>query len=329
MIRDLSLALAAIVAVAALCFGATKMHPLVPPQPTPVLATGAMAGAEPGVAPAAAAVAAPSGPVIMRINGEPVTEEEFLLFISTLPDNVKQMASQTEARKKIAEQFVRMKVLEQEGRRLGADKDPDVASKMQFGHTNVVVEYALKKIAATPPEPMLRAEYEKHKTEFQSTELSHILVAYEGGQIPPKSGPALPIQQAAQKAQAIEAKLRSGSLFGPMAAQFSDDQTTGVQGGKLGKVQPGMLPPEIQAVVDKLKPGEISQPVRSQFGIHIFRVDDRQGSAYEQVRPLIMRKVQQDMVTAAVDKLEKSARVERDPKYFSAKAPLVQPKPQG
>src|SRR2546423_5592085 len=101
MIRDLSLALAVIVAVAALCFGATKMHALVPPQPTPVLATGA-AGAEPGVVPGAAAAAAPTGPVIMRINGEPVTEEEFLLFISTLPDNVKQMATQSEARKKIA-----------------------------------------------------------------------------------------------------------------------------------------------------------------------------------------------------------------------------------
>lgn len=326
MTRDLSLAAVVIVAIAALCFGAVKMHPLTPPPASPVVATAASVTG----APAAVPVAAPKGPVIMTVNGEPVTEEEFQLFLSTLPDNIRQMANQSEPRKKIAEQFVRMKVVEQEGRRLGADKDPDVQSKMAFGHTNVLVEYALKKIASNPPESQVRAEYEKHKTEFGTTELSHIVVAYDGGKIPPKSGPPLPEPQAMQKAQAIEAKLRSGALFGPTAAQFSDDQTTGVQGGRLGEVQPGMLPPDLQAVVDSLKPGEISRPVKSEFGIHIFRVDDRRPAPYEQVRPMIVRKLQQDAVATAVDKLEKSARVEKDPKYFSAGAPIVTPqRPQG
>jgi hypothetical protein len=318
MTRDLSIAAIVAVVVAALCFGVMKMHPTTPPQSSTVVAT-------------TGSPAAPAGPVIMRINGEPVTESEFQLFLSTLPDNIRMMANQSEARKKIAEQFVRMKVVEQEARKLGGEKDPDVAAKVGFDRTNVLVEYALKKFAAMPPEGQLRAEYEKHKNEFVSSSLSHILIAYQGGQIPPKGGgPALPYPQAMQNAQVIEARLRSGALFGPTAAQLSDDTTTGVQGGKLGEVQPGMLPPELQSVVDHLKPGEISQPVRSQFGIHIFRLDDRHASAYEQVRPMILRKLQQDMVGAAVDKLEKSARVERDTKFFSANAPLVSsPKPQG
>lgn len=324
MTRDLSLAAVVIIAIGAVCFGAVKMHPLTPPPPSPVVATEVSAAGAP------AAVSVPKGPVIMTVNGEPVTESEFQLFLSTLPDNIRLMANQSEARKKIAEQFVRMKVVEQEARKLGADKDPDVQSKMAFGHTNVLVEYALKKMAPTPPESQLRAEYEKHKSEFGAAELSHILVAYQGGQIPPKSGPPLPEAQAMQKAQAIEAKLRSGALFGPTAAQLSDDTTTGVQGGKLGEVQPGMLPPELQAVVDTLKPGEISQPVKSQFGIHIFRLDDRRAAPYEQVKPMILRKLQQDAVTAAVEKLEKSARVDMNPKYFSPGAPIITPqKPQG
>lgn len=326
MTRDLSLAAVVIIAIAALCFGAVKMHPLTPPPPSPVVAAEVSAAGAPAAAPAAV----PNGPVIMRVNGEPVTESEFALFLSTLPDNIRQMANQSEARKRIAEQFVRMKVVEQEGRKLGAEKDPDVQAKMGFGHTNVLVEYALKKMAPNPPESQLRAEYEKHKSEFGAAELSHILVAYQGGQIPPKSGPALPEAQALQKAQAIEEKLRSGALFGPTAAQLSDDTTTGVQGGKLGEVQPGMLPPELQAVVDRLNPGEISQPVKSQFGIHIFRLDDRRAASYDRVRPMLLRKVQQDAVTAAVEKLQQSAHVEMDPKYFSAHAPIITPqKPQG
>jgi peptidyl-prolyl cis-trans isomerase C len=327
MSRDLSITVAVIVAVAALCFGAVKFHLLTPPGATPVTAT---SGSATQAAEAPEASAAAKGPVIMRVNGEPVTEAEFQLFLGTLPDNIRLMANQSEPRKKIAEQFVRMKVVEQEARKLGGDKDPDVQAKMDFGHTNVLVEYALKKFATMPSEAQLRAEYEKDKHEFGATDLSHILVAYQGGQIPPKSGPALPFEQAMQKAQAIEAKLRSGAVFGPTAAQLSDDTTTGVQGGKLGEVQPGMLPPELQSVVDKLQPGQISQPVRSQFGIHIFKVDDRRPASYEQVKAMIVRKVQQDMVSAKVDNLEKSARVEKDPKYFSPGSPIVSaPKPQG
>ena len=324
MTRDLSLAAAAIVAIAAICFGAVKMHQLMPPQPSPVVATQVSAAGAP------AAVSEPTGPVIMRVNGEPVTESEFQVFLSTLPDNIRLMANQSEPRKRIAEQFVRMKVVEQEARKLGGDKDPDVQSKMEYGHTSVLVEYALKKMAPNPPESQVRAEYEKHKNEFGASELSHILVAYQGGKIPPKSGSPLPEPQAMQKAQEIEMRLRGGAQFGPTAAQLSDDTTTGVQGGKLGEVQPGMLPPELQQVVDNLKPGEVSQPVKSQFGIHIFKLDARNPAPYEQVRPMIVQKLQQDAVSAAVEKLQKAARVEMDPKYFSPGSPVATPpKPQG
>jgi len=45
---------------------------------------------------------------------------------------------------------------------------------------------------------------------------------------------------------------------------------------------------------------------------------------------MIVRKLQQDAVTAAIDKLEKSARVEKDPKYFTAGAQIItNPRPQG
>ncbi|HEX3109097.1 MAG TPA: peptidylprolyl isomerase [Thermoanaerobaculia bacterium] len=324
MTRDLTIAAIVVVAIIAVCFGAVKMHSLNPPSGSPVVAT------HPSAAAAPTAVPAPKGNVIMRVNGEPVTEAEFQMFLSTLPDNIRLMANQSEARKKIADQFVRMKVVEQEGRKLGGEKDPDVQAKMKFGLTNVLDEYTIQKITPTPSDAQARVEYEKHKGEFGAAELSHIVIAYQGSRIPPKNGQPLSEGQAMQEAQAIEQKLRGGALFGPTAARYSDDTTTGVQGGKLGQVQPGMLPPEIQAVVDKMKPGEISQPVKSEFGIHIFKLDDRRDAPYEQVRPAIMRKLQQDAIAAAIEKLEKSARVEKDPKYFAANTPVVTPpKPQG
>ncbi|HEY2830516.1 MAG TPA: hypothetical protein VGJ88_10400, partial [Thermoanaerobaculia bacterium] len=96
MSRDLSIAAAVVVAIAALCFGAVKMHLLSPPSPSPVTATSVSAGGTP------AAGAVPKGHVIMSVNGEPVSEAEFQLFLGTLPDNIRLMANQSEARKKIA-----------------------------------------------------------------------------------------------------------------------------------------------------------------------------------------------------------------------------------
>src|SRR5262249_41150585 len=126
MSRDLSLAAVVVIAIAAVCFGAVKMHPLTPPPASPVVATEASAAPAGTGAPAAVQVPAPNGRVIMRVNGEPVTEAEFQMFLSTLPDNMRLMANQSEARKRIADQLVRMKVVEQEGRKLGGDQDADV-----------------------------------------------------------------------------------------------------------------------------------------------------------------------------------------------------------
>lgn len=311
MKRDLLVALAGILIVCALTFGLVSAGHLQPPQLTPPSAGEG----------AATSTGAAAGNVIMRVNGEPVTDREFALFMQTLPEQMQALAATPGGRNELANQIVKLKVLEQEGRKLGAARDPEVATKMEFGKTNVYVEYALQKIAKSAGDAELRADYEKNKASFASTELSHILVAYRGGAIPPRSGEALPLEDAMKKAQAIEAKLRSGAEFGPMAAQYSDDQTTADSGGSLGPVAPGALPPDVQSVIDHLGKGEISGPVRTQFGIHIFKVIDRKAQTFEEVKPLLQRRAQQNAVTAAVERLQKSAKVERDPRFFGTPEP--------
>jgi hypothetical protein len=311
MQRDLLIALAVILAIAGICFGAVKAHPLTPPQPTPPVAVEGAPGTAPAVKPA--------GPVVMHVNGEPVTEAEFALFLQSLPEQYRQMVSNPAVRRELAEQFVRMKVLEQQAKKLGADQDPEVAAKMSFGHTNVLLEYALKKIGAQPPEAAMRAAYEKEKAQIPPvTSLAHIVIAYQGGQIPSRASQPLPPELAMQQAQLVIAKIKSGMPFEEAARQYSDDEGSAAQGGRIGDMQPGMLPPELQQVIDKMQPGAISAPIRSQLGIHIFRVLARHAPSFEELKPALTRRVQQDMVQAEVEKLQKTAKVELDPKYFPA-----------
>lgn len=309
MKKDLLFPIVGAIVIAAVCYGITKAVPTTPPPPSPPLAA---AAESPGVH------AAVPGKVIMRVNGQPVTDREFNLFISTLPEQVQGFAQLPAGRKQIANQMARLIVLQQEAEKLGARKDPDVQARLALGDANLVAQWAAEKLAGKPTDAELRAEYQKHQGELTQYQLSHILIAYQGSEVPARNGHPLPLDQAMKKAQQVEAALRGGAPFPQVAAQASDDTQSAAQGGQIGTVNPSQLPPELAQVVVKLKQGEISQPTQSRFGIHIFKVDATQTQSFDQLRPALQRQVQQTSITNAIDKLHNTAKIEMDPQFFSA-----------
>ena len=73
----------------------------------------------------------------------------------------------------------------------------------------------------------------------------------------------------------IRNKIISGkATFGAMAKQYSDDSSA-AKGGDLGWLSPGETVPEFEQAMDALKPGEISQPIKSPFGYHLIQVLER------------------------------------------------------
>ena len=274
---------------------------------------------------AAAQQSATAGNVVLRVNGRPVTEREFALFVTTLPEQMQPYATTPAGRKLVAEQMTPMLVLQQEAQKLGAQSDADAQARLALSDANAEAQWAAEKLAGTPTEAQLRAEYDKHRDEFASFELSQIVVAYQGGQIPAKNGKPLPPDQAMAKASRIEAQLHSGAKFGALAAAVSDDSASGAQGGKLGNVNAAQLPPDLQQAIVSLKPGEVSKPIQSRFGIHIFQVGERTAQPFEQLKPALQRQAQQATVSAAIDRLRKSAKIDYDPKFFGTAAAAPAP----
>jgi hypothetical protein len=316
MKRDLTIGAIAIVLTAGICYGIAAMRPSLKatlPQPfsehTGATTTGPNAET-----------------IVMRVNGEPVTDREFAVFGASLPQQAQMYLQSAEGRRIVAEQYARMKVLEQEGKRLGADDDPEVAAKMKFGRTNVAVEYAIGKLGAQTPDATLRAEYDKNKKEFDTADLSHIVIGYQGSKIPSRNKNVPTREQAVALAKQVEDKLRGGAPFEQLAAAVSDDTQSAGSGGRLGMVPVSQLPPELQAAVSPLKAGQISGPVVSQFGVHIFKVNDRKTQSYEEVKPMLQQRLQQTTVKDAVDRLAKAAKIEYDPKFFPDKLAAGHPK---
>ncbi|WP_162914876.1 peptidylprolyl isomerase [Desertibaculum subflavum] len=81
-------------------------------------------------------------------------------------------------------------------------------------------------------------------------------------------------EEARRNAVNIIEQLRSGAAFPAMARQFSNGSTA-TAGGDLGWVRAGTLPEEVERVVAKLSPGQISEPIRSTTGFHIVLVRER------------------------------------------------------
>ena len=121
------------------------------------------------------------------------------------------------------------------------------------------------------PEAELQKYYDEHKTEFVRKEqvfLSQLVISTEG---------KTPQQVAAAEAKGkdIVARARKGDKFSELVAAYSDDPETARTGGSLPPHGRGELQPQIEAVVFKMKKGEVTDPIKIQGGLLILKVDER------------------------------------------------------
>jgi Parvulin-like peptidyl-prolyl isomerase len=77
------------------------------------------------------------------------------------------------------------------------------------------------------------------------------------------------------KLKQLKTRIEGGDNFAELAKSHSEDPASAVNGGDLGWVNPGEMVPEFEQVMKKLKPGEISEPFKTDFGWHIVQVMDR------------------------------------------------------
>ena len=116
------------------------------------------------------------------------------------------------------------------------------------------------------PPGTVEARYEARKAGFTVAEqrrVSHILVADEEGN-----------DEALARAEALRARIVAGVPFEEVAREASDDPASGQQGGDLGFGGRGIWAPPFEAAAFSLAVGDLSEPVRSDFGVHLIRVDD-------------------------------------------------------
>ena len=125
---------------------------------------------------------------------------------------------------------------------------------------------------------------------------SHILAHIKSSEIEGDASPEEKQKQAEDKAKArateLLKKVKAGADFGEIAKKHSDDPGSGAQGGSLGEFPQGTMVSAFEAALEKLKIGEISEPVLTPFGYHIIKLEGREEERFkplEEVREEIIQ----------------------------------------
>ena len=163
------------------------------------------------------------------------------------------------------------------------------------------------------PETQVLSDYNSRKNDFQVTErvkARHILLKTEGtteAVVKPK-------------ADALLKQLKAGGDFAKLAKENSNDPGSASQGGDLGFLVKGQTVPEFEKSAFSLKPGEISDLVKTQYGFHIIQVqqhDQPQIQPFEQVKNQIMLDIRQRSANQMMEKTADAtvAALRKDPTH--------------
>ncbi len=221
-----------------------------------------------------------SDPVVFEAGGRKMTRADFDALMQNLPENVRAQLGpdSPESRRRLAEQLGEIMSYAAEARRLQVPEKPAVQVQLFLQQESMLASLLYQHFTETarPAEQQLEAYYNAHKEEFETARARHILVRFQGSRVPLREGQKdLTPEEALARAEALRQRILKGEDFAAVARAESDDTGSGNSGGDLGSFGRGRMIPEFENAVFALPLGEISQPVRTQFGYHIIQVQER------------------------------------------------------
>jgi len=254
-------------------------------------------------APAAEApAAAPAQPspdaVVATIGDMTITEADLAFAAEDLQAELQQVPA-AERRAFLVTVLIDMKVMAKAAKEAGmADTDLFKRRLAYLEDRSLRRSYFADKIAAGITQEQIQAAYDEFVKGFQPIEevhARHILVATE------------------EEAKAVKAELEGGKPFELLAMEKTTDPSGKQNGGDLGFFQKGMMVPEFESVAFTLEPGQISDPVKSQFGWHIIKVEEKRMSAPPPLEQMAQQLGQQVMFKAfdeEISRLKKDIKID-------------------
>ncbi|SHG28584.1 peptidylprolyl isomerase [Bradyrhizobium erythrophlei] len=259
-----------------------------------------------------------ANPVLAKVNGSEIRQSDVTLAEEELGPSLAQMDPSTK-KDNVLSFLIDMKIVAKAAEDKKIENNEDFKKRLAFTRNRLLMDSLLASEgkAATTDDAMKKVyeDASKQISGEQEVHARHILVETE------------------DEAKAVEDELKKGADFAELAKKKSKDPGAS-DGGDLGFFTKDQMVPEFSAVAFSLEPGKISDPVKSQFGWHVIKVEEkrnRKAPDFDQVKgqieTYVTRKAQADYVA----KLREGAKVERmdqaaaDPAKADAKPDPAKP----
>lgn len=299
-----------------------------PKQATPAAPTNMVPlTLKPGNASTQVAPALPIPPdrVVLTVNDHKFTAAE----LDRIMTQTRSGGQSPAARKQFGDTIVKMLVLADDGHRRKLDETPTFRSQVQLQSNNILAGVTFTEISkeSKPTEEEVRKYYDDHKADFEEVKARHILIRFQSSTVPVKPGEKdITEAEALAKAQDLRKKLVAGGDFAAIAKEESDDAGSAASGGELGFFRHHQMVPSFETAAFAMKDGEISDPVKSQFGYHVIQVEAHQTKTFDEAKPEIERNLAPQAAQKALEDMVRKATVEMDKDYFgSAPAMTIPP----
>jgi peptidyl-prolyl cis-trans isomerase C len=245
------------------------------------------------------ACAQSSDPVVAKVDGTDIKASDLAIAEEEIGQNMPPMPP--DGKRDYLVRYVSDMILvakAAEGKKIA--EDADFKRRLAYMRNKLLMESLLHAEAkAAVTDTAMRTVYDdatKQMTGEKEVHARHILVETE------------------DEAKAIAAELKKGTDFAELAKQKSKDPGAAAEGGDLGYFTKDQMVPEFAEMAFKLDKGQLSDPVKTQFGWHLIKVEDKRDrpvppfeQVKDQIQTFVMRRAQSEVIT----KLRESAKIER------------------
>ena len=235
--------------------------------------------------------------LLAKVDGSPITDQDVADAMADIGPGLPKEVEGAARQKYVVDYLVNLRLAATKAAADKLDQSPEFARKLAYYRDKLAMGELLSNVAkaATTEEAERKAYDEAAKAEPPQPEVHarHIL---------------LPTEEDAKKALA---RVKGGEDFAKVATELSKDPAG--EGGDLGWFTKDRMVPEFSDAAFKLKDGEVSDPIKTQFGWHIIKVEGVRTKTFppfEQLKDQAARYVGQKAQSETISELHKAAKIE-------------------
>lgn len=199
--------------------------------------------------------------VLAIVNGREITDKELNETIQRIPRERQSFFYSEEGKKQLLDQVVSFELLYNYAEDNGIDKDPAFINQLQKARKELLTQAAIDRVLSgiSVSDEEAQQYYDQNQEMFNEGETvnaKHILV------------------ETLEKANSVKDEISKGLSFENAATEYSSCPSK-AQGGSLGSFSRGQMVPEFENAAFSLEVGVISEPVKTQFGYHLIKVESK------------------------------------------------------